>query len=65
MVRRLELDEEAHKRLFKYCRKKVIQFLSTPFDLKSIDLLVRLGLTVFKIPSGEITNLPYLENLGH
>jgi len=64
MVRRLELDEEAHKRLFKYCRKKVIQFLSTPFDLESIDLLVRLGLTVFKIPSGEITNLPYLRKLG-
>jgi hypothetical protein len=36
--------------------------LATPFDLDSIDLLVRLGLNIFKIPSGEITNLPYLRN---
>jgi len=64
MVRGLELDEQAHKRLFEYCTEKNIQFLSTPFDLESIDLLARLGLTVFKMPSGEITNLPYLRKLG-
>ena len=45
-------------------KHKGIQFLSTPFDLESIDLLNRLGLEIFKIPSGEITNLPYLRKLG-
>ena len=64
MVKRLELDEDAHKRLFAYCGEKSIQFLSTPFDLDSIDLLVRLGLGIFKIPSGDITNLPYLRKIG-
>lgn len=64
MVKKLELDEEAHKKLYEYCKKKRIIFLSTPFDLESIDLLDRLGLEIFKIPSGEITNLPYLRKLG-
>jgi N,N'-diacetyllegionaminate synthase len=64
MVKKLELDETAHIRLYQYCQQKGIQFLSTPFDLESIDLLSRLGLEIFKIPSGEITNLPYLRKLG-
>ena len=64
MVKKLELDETAHIRLHQYCQHKGIQFLSTPFDLESIDLLNRLGLEIFKIPSGEITNLPYLRKLG-
>jgi N,N'-diacetyllegionaminate synthase len=64
MVKRLELDEAAHSRLLHYCRDKEIQFLSSPFDLESIDLLDRLGLGLFKIPSGEITNLPYLRKIG-
>jgi len=64
MVKKLELDETAHTKLYQYCRHKGIQFLSTPFDLESIDLLNRLGLEIFKIPSGEITNLPYLRKLG-
>jgi len=64
MIKKLELDEMAHFRLYQYCQKKGIQFLSTPFDLESIDLLNRLGLEIFKIPSGEITNLPYLRKLG-
>ena len=64
MVKRLELDEAAHKTLLNHCQEKGIQFLSTPFDLESIDLLDRLGLNIFKIPSGEITNLPYLRKLG-
>ena len=64
MVKRLELDEAAHARLYQYCMGKGIQFLSTPFDLESIDLLDRLGLEIFKLPSGEITNLPYLRKLG-
>ena len=64
MVKKLEFDETAHTKLYQYCRHKGIQFLSTPFDLESIDLLDRLGLEIFKIPSGEITNLPYLRKLG-
>ncbi len=64
MIRRLELDEAAHKELFAYCRSKNIIFLSTPFDPDSIDLLNKLGLEIFKIPSGEITNLPYLRKIG-
>ena len=64
MVRKLELDEAAHTRLHHYCQDKDVRFLSTPFDLESIDLLTRLGLEIFKIPSGEITNLPYLRKLG-
>lgn len=64
MLERLELDLAAHRELMQYCRKKKIMFLSSPFDLGSIDFLKRLGLRVFKIPSGEITNLPYLRKIG-
>jgi N,N'-diacetyllegionaminate synthase len=64
MVRKLELDEKAHTILNQHCQGKGIQFLSTPFDLESINLLRRLGLEAFKLPSGEITNLPYLRKLG-
>lgn len=64
MIKKLELSYADHVRLMAYCREKKIQFLSTPFDLPSIDLLHRLGLPMFKIPSGEITNLPYLRKIG-
>ena len=64
MIRRLELSITAHKELFQYCVEKEIQFLSSPFDLESIKLLNELGLDIFKIPSGEITNLPYLRKIG-
>lgn len=64
MIKRLELNEDAHKGLMGYCRDKGIIFLSSPFDLESIDLLNKLGIEIFKIPSGEITNLPYLRNIG-
>jgi N,N'-diacetyllegionaminate synthase len=64
MLKRLELDRPAHEALLARCRERGIRFLSTPFDLESIDLLVGLGLDVFKIPSGEITNLPYLRRIG-
>jgi N,N'-diacetyllegionaminate synthase len=64
MLKKLEFDEAAHTKLYQYCQRKGIQFLSSPFDLESIDLLNRLGLEIFKIPSGEITNLPYLRKLG-
>jgi len=64
MIRKLELDKEAHIELIAYCEQKGIEFLSSPFDHKSIDLLGELGLKRFKIPSGEITNLPYLRHIG-
>jgi N,N'-diacetyllegionaminate synthase len=64
MLKKLALDADAHRKLLAYCDKKGIQFLSTPFDLQSIDLLDNLGLEVFKVPSGEITNLPYLKKIG-
>jgi len=64
MIKKLELGFNAHKELLRYCYKKKIIFLSSAFDLESVDLLVRLGLKIFKIPSGEITNLPYLRKIG-
>lgn len=64
MLKKLELNKEMHIRLINYSRKKKIKFLSSPFDNDSIDLLENLGLEIFKIPSGEITNLPYLRKIG-
>lgn len=64
MIKKLELDLATHKELIRYCNEKNIMFLSTPFDLDSIAMLVQLGLNIFKIPSGEITNLPYLRAIG-
>lgn len=64
MIQKLELDKNAHLELMKHCEKCDIAFLSTPFDLPSIALLNELGLEIFKIPSGEITNLPYLKAVG-
>ena len=64
MIKRLELSEGMHDELIKYCYKKNIAFLSTGFDISSIDYLRSLGITLFKIPSGEITNLQYLRHIG-
>ena len=64
MIRRLELDETAHRSLMEHCSQRGIRFLSSPFDLHSIDFLHSLGLEAFKIPSGEITNIPYLRRIG-
>jgi N,N'-diacetyllegionaminate synthase len=64
MIKKLELDERVHHQLIDYCAQKNILFLSTPFDHESIDLLTDLGMEIFKIPSGEITNLPYLRHIG-
>ncbi len=64
MIKKLELDEATHHGLMSYCKSKNIMFLSTPFDHESIELLNTLGLEIFKIPSGEITNLPYLRHIG-
>ncbi len=64
MLKKLELNEREHKELIQYCERKKILFLSTPFDEDSIDMLDKLGISIFKVPSGEITNLPYLRRLG-
>jgi len=64
MLKKLELDSDAHKELVEYCRLRNIIFLSSPFDIESIGLLSDLGVEIFKIPSGEITNLPYLKKIG-
>jgi len=64
MIRKLELDLSTHHELMDYCQSQNIMFLSAPFDHESIDMLHDLGLEIFKIPSGEITNLPYLRHIG-
>jgi len=64
MLRRLELTEVMHQELISHCALRSIGFLSTGFDIESVDLLVSLGQDQFKIPSGEITNLPYLRHIG-
>lgn len=64
MLKKLEMPEEWHIELIKYAKEKGIQFLSTGFDHESIDFLDRLGSPLFKIPSGEITNKPYLRHIA-
>ncbi len=64
MLKKLELSEADHHALIAHCHERNIRFLSTAFDLKSLDFLVSLGINLFKIPSGEITNLPYLRKIG-
>ena len=64
MLKRLELDRAAHERILRHCEDRGIQFLSSPFDLPSIDLLAEMNLPVYKVPSGELTNEPYLRKIG-
>lgn len=64
MLRRLELTDAMHHELIAHCATRNIGFFSTGFDIESIDLLLSLGQDHFKIPSGEITNLPYLRHVG-
>ena len=64
MLRRLELSEQDHIELLEYCAQKSINFLSTAFDVESIKMLQELGITLGKIPSGEVTNLPYLRKMA-
>lgn len=64
MLKRLLLTYDEFKELSAYCFDIGIKFLSTPFDLDSIDFLERLGCNLWKIPSGEITNLPYLVRIA-
>lgn len=64
MLKKLELSEQDHQTLIEYCQQKGIQFFSTAFDLESIDYLHSLNLGLWKIPSGEITNYPYLKKIA-
>lgn len=64
MIRRLELSPEIHRELMAYCHRKNILFMSSPFDEESADLLADMGVAVFKVPSGEITNLPLLTHVA-
>jgi N,N'-diacetyllegionaminate synthase len=64
MLKKLELSEEMHRTLIDHCKLRDISFLSTGFDIQSIDFLRSLGQEIYKIPSGEINNLPYLRHIG-
>lgn len=64
MLKELALDYKQTKILKEFCESQEILFLSSPFDLPSIDFLLELNIKAWKIPSGEITNLPYLEKIG-
>lgn len=64
MLKKLELTDDMHKQLISYCNQKGIMFLSTPFDIESLEFLVQCGVDIIKIPSGEITNYPYLRAVG-
>jgi N,N'-diacetyllegionaminate synthase len=64
MLKKLELDEDTHRDLIKYCNSKRVKFLSTAFDLDSLELLNQLGIRLAKIPSGEITNYPFLKRVA-
>lgn len=64
MLKKLELSNEQHEELIAYCKSKNIRFFSTAFDMDSIDYLHSLNLSLWKIPSGEITNYPYLKKIA-
>ncbi len=64
MIKKLELSKELHVELIEYCDKKNIKFLSSPFDIESLHLLIELGIDVVKVPSGEIVNYPLLREIG-
>lgn len=64
MLKKLELSSEQHFELIDYCHEKGVKFLSTAFDFDSIDFLASLHLNLWKIPSGEITNYPYLKKIA-
>jgi len=64
MLQRLQLDAMDHERLIDHCQRVGIQFMSSPFDVQSADMLDRMNVPVYKVPSGEITNLPFLQHLA-
>ena len=64
MLKKLEFTDAMHKACFRKCKKKKIIFISSAFDIESLNYLKKFKLSYFKVPSGEITNIPYLEALG-
>ena len=64
MLRKLELTREQHIELINHCHKKGVKFFSTAFDMESVEFLSKLNLGLWKIPSGEITNYPYLKRIA-
>jgi N-acetylneuraminate synthase len=64
MIKKLELSYDMHHKLISKCKEKGIRFSSTGFDTSSVDILIELGVDFLKVPSGEITNLPYLRHVG-
>ncbi|MFJ1490664.1 N-acetylneuraminate synthase [Capnocytophaga canis] len=64
MLKKLELSQEVHYELMNYCKQKNIKFLSTGFDCESLEFLHKIGVTLAKVPSGEITNYPYLKKVA-
>lgn len=64
MIKKLELDLDAHRKLIRCCKDNKIYFMSSPFDNDSIDLLNDLEVEIFKVPSGELINVPYLRRMG-
>ena len=64
MLKKLELSQAVHQELIDYCAQKCVQFPSTGFDIESLEFLAQLGITIAKVPSGEITNLPYLRKVA-
>lgn len=64
MLKKLELTEKMHEELIEHCIQKEIMFLSTPFDIDSVRMLDHYGIDIMKVPSGEITNYPYLREIG-
>jgi len=64
MLEKLELTDDMHRELIQYSELKGIKFCSTAFDIESLDFLVKLGVEIIKIPSGEITNFPFLKHVS-
>jgi N,N'-diacetyllegionaminate synthase len=64
MLKKLELSEEQHEKIIEECDRVGIKFLSTAFDVDGLHYLNKLGIPLFKIPSGEITNYPYLKTIA-
>jgi N,N'-diacetyllegionaminate synthase len=64
MLKKLELSQDAHFELIRYCNQKDVKFLSSGFDEESLTFLHELGIKIFKAPSGELTNLPYLKHMA-
>lgn len=64
MLKKLELSPRMHEQLISHCRERNIMFLSTPFDADSLHYLIQCGVEIIKVPSGEVTNYPYLREVG-